>query len=448
MSALALAFLLAADPQPKQPPPPATLKPSAEATTPGTPKAHAEEFVAAMVKNDFQAATKHFDANVTKALSSPDKVRAIWETITKQAGAYEKTTGSRTEVSGDHLIVFVGVKFAKGPLEMRLTMDKAGKIAGIAVGPPPVPYTYPPYVNRDAYEETAVVVGKGTEWELPGTLSKPKGMGPFAGVVLLQGSGPQDRDETIRANKPFKDLAGGLATRGVAVLRFDKRTLVYGAKLQKVPITIDDEVTNDARAAIALLRKTPGIDPTKVYVVGHSLGAMLAPKIASLEPNLAGFVAMAGGTRPLEDIILDQFEFLTSLQGGNEQAKAQLAKIKEQVARAKSSGLSTTTPTSELPLGAPASYWLSLRGYSPTTTAEKLSCRMLILHGDRDYQVTQADYAGWEKSLFSKPSALLKRFPDLNHLFMKGQGKATPAEYEKQGHVAEEVIDTIANWAK
>jgi pimeloyl-ACP methyl ester carboxylesterase len=455
MTALALALALAANPQQPAPPkantnPQQPALPKANADPqPSAQKANAEAFVAAMSRGEFDAAMRDLDANIAKQINA-DKVRELWDTVIRQVGAFEKVTGSRTEPSGEHVIVAVGVKFAKSAVDFRMTMDKAGKIAGIRIASAPVPYAPPDYVNADTFVEDAVVVGKGTPYELPGTLSKPKAASPtarVAAVVLVHGSGPHDRDETIRGNRPFKDLAWGLASRGVAVLRYDKRTMVHGARVVKEPMTIDAEVTDDARAAVALLRKTPGVDPAKVFVLGHSLGGMMAPRIASLEPGLAGFIVMAGGTRPLEDIIVEQFEYITSLSKTPE-AQAELAKVKEQVARVKNPGLRPETPAADLPLNTPASYWLSLRGYAPAEIASKLTCRMLILHGDRDYQVSAADFGGWEGQLFSKPSATLKRFPNLNHLFMAGKGKATPMEYEQSGHVAKEVIEVIANWVR
>jgi len=125
-----------------------------------------------------------------------------------------------------------------------------------------------------------------------------------------------------------------------------------------------------------------------------------------------------------------------------------LPKMKEQLARVKDPKLLAEMPDSEKPMGMPAKYWISLRTLDPAPTAGKLNCRVLVLQADRDYQVTLEDFALFEKALAGKPKATLKRFANLNHLFMEGTGKATPAEYEKTGHVARDVIDTIADWIK
>src|SRR4051794_36392117 len=147
---------------------------------------------------------------------------------------------------------------------------------------------------QNHFTEEPVVVGSG-EWALPGTLTLPTGTGPFPAVVLVHGSGPHDRDETIGPNKPFRDLAWGLATRGIAVLRYEKRTKEHGAKFVKEnTYTLRSEVIDDVRAAVALLRSHRSVDPKRIFVAGHSQGAVAAPRVAELEPGLGGVILLAG----------------------------------------------------------------------------------------------------------------------------------------------------------
>ncbi len=427
-----LAALLAADP------------------VPGDLDARAQKFVAALSRGEFEAIVADFDAAMLKALPAT-KLKTIWEAVTQRFGAFQKPTGTRTETKGKFEVVYVTCQFANGPLDVRLVFDAEKKVSGLQFLPPrpAVEYKSPAYVRPDSFQDKEVVVGAGTEWDLPGTLTLPQGAGPFPAVVLLHGSGPHDRDESIGPNKPFRDIAEGLASRGIAVLRFEKRTRHHAAKMADAPITVREEVLDDALAAINLLRKTPGIDPKRVYVLGHSLGALMAPKLATLDPQLAGIIVMAGPTRPLVDVLIDQLAYVGSLQGEQDTAaKEQIAKLKEQAARLKGSDLTPQTPAKDLPFGVPAAYWLSFRGYDPAAVAAKSKVPVLILHGDRDYQVTRADYEGWEKALSGKPHATLKHYPTLNHLFMEGEGKATPAEYEKAGHVAPVVVADIGDWIK
>jgi fermentation-respiration switch protein FrsA (DUF1100 family) len=235
------------------------------------------------------------------------------------------------------------------------------------------------------------------------------------------------------------------------VLRYDKRTLVMAKKLTKAPddFTLKEETVDDATSAVRLLAKQKEIDPKRIFVLGHSLGAFAAPRIAREALEVAGLILLAGNSRPLEDLVVEQVEYVLSLQAEtSDKQKDSLEKLKKQAERVKDANLSRDTPAGELPFGGPASYWLDLRKYDPAAAAAGLKQPMLILQGERDYQVSMADFAGWKKALADRKDVRLKSYPKLNHLFMEGEGKAKPAEYEKAGHAAAEVIDDIAEWIK
>jgi len=324
------------------------------------------------------------------------------------------------------------------------------KVSGFWIKPAEKPasaYEAPAYVKPEAFADSEVKVGTG-EWQLPGTLAKPKGAGPFPAVVLVAGSGPHDRDESIGPNRPFRDLGWGLASRGIATLRFDKRTFAHQAKMAAHPdeVDIDQEYVLDACAAVALLRQTPGIDPKRVLVLGHSQGGTMLPRIAQHCPEVAGLIGLAAGFRPLEDIVIEQTEYLLSLKGPiDAEGKAKLDELRQIAARVKDPKLSTSTPSKDL-MGLPARYWLSLREYSIPKTAAAVRQPALMLQGARDYQVTSADFDLWKKAFAGKAQVTFKLYPDLNHLFMEGTGKSTPSEYDHAGHVKAEVVEDIAAW--
>jgi len=366
------------------------------------------------------------------------------------------------EEQGAFQIVYVVCQFGETVLDAKVVFDKAGQIAGLFFAPTlglddeSRLYSIPDYANLDGIEEVEVVVGSG-DWELPGTLTLPlTDDAPFPAVVLVHGSGASDRDESIGPNKPFQDLAWGLASQGVAVLRYDKRTLVYAEALASMEdITVQAESIDDALAAVTLLREDERIDPDRIFVVGHSLGGMLAPRIAAADPNIAGIVVMAGNTRPLEDVILAQVRYLFELNGSlTESEQQQLMILEQQVNSVKAPELSDKTPQAALPLGVPASYWLDLRDYDPAATVAALSVPVLVLQGGRDYQVTaEEDYPGWQDALATHENADLRLYLGLNHLFMEladveDEAKASPDEYERPGNVASYVVDDIANWVQ
>lgn len=413
--------------------------------------ATAAALVDALAKGDYSAAGKKFDAAMQKALPT-DKRKSLWETLVKQVGSYQKRTGTRVEASGKYDVVVLTCQFEKAALDVRIVFDSDKQVTGLFFRPAKGAYDFkpPPYARPESYREEKVVVGSGG-WALPGTLTLPKGNGPFPVAVLVHGSGPHDRDETIGPNKPFRDLAWGLASQGVAVLRYEKRTHEHAARMAalKDSLTLKEETIDDALAAVAELRKHKGIAAGQIFVIGHSLGAMVAPQIATRDRGIAGLVLLAGNARPLEDVILDQISYIKSLNGKLlDKDREELDELKKQIARVKDAKLSADTPATELPLGAPAAYWLALRAYDQTATASRLTLPMLIIQGERDYQVTMDDFKAWKKALASHRNVTFRSYPKLNHLFMEGEGKAKPAEYDKAGHVSRELVDDLAAWIK
>jgi dienelactone hydrolase len=402
-----------------------------------------------LAARDFQAAAGPF-AEALRAAAPPDKLAGIWTAIQSQMGAFKRRTGVRTEKQGLYDVAFVTVAFAHSTADFKVVVDDQGRIAGFFIVPPrksadTVPDSDPPaaYVHKEAFREREVTVGSG-EWALPGTLTMPVGPGPFPALVLVPGSGPNDRDETVERNKPFRDLAWGLASRGVAVLRYEKRTRQYAARLAGVKdFTVHQETVDDSAAAADLLRHTEGIDPKRVFVLGHSLGGMLIPRIGARDPRLAGLIVLAGAAKPLEDIILQQVAYLDAADGQvTDEEKSRFESLRAEVARVKALKPGDTGTA----LGAPDSYWLDLRGYDPPEAAKGLKEPLLILQGERDYQVTMDNFAAWKKALAGRPGVTFKTYPKLNHLFMTGEGKSLPVDYETPGHVAEPVIVDIAGW--
>ena len=433
---LCLSWLLFVQPLLAQPP--MLAKPKA-------PTEIAVRFLDQLAAGNYQAATAGF-TEAMKEAAPPEKLAEIWTGLQGQLGPYRKRTGVRTEKQGLYDVVFATTEFERSAADLKVVVDEDGRVAGFFIVPPrPPEYEPPSYVNQGAFREREVTVGSG-EWAVPGTLAMPVGQGPFPAVVLVHGSGPNDRDETVAAARPFRDLAWGLASRGIAVLRYEKSTRQHGARLGAIPnFTVRQETVDDAVAAAALLRGTEGIDPGRVYVLGHSLGAMLVPRIGEKDPKIAGFIVMAGAARPLEDIILEQVTYVAGLDGTvtGEETK-QIEELRQEIAKVKALQPGATGSV----LSAPASYWLDLKGYNPPEAAKALSRPLLVLQGERDYQVTLDNFEAWKKALGDRKDVTFKSYPRLNHLFIEGEGQSGPAEYQKPGHVAEAVVADIAGWIK
>jgi dipeptidyl aminopeptidase/acylaminoacyl peptidase len=206
--------------------------------------------------------------------------------------------------------------------------------------------------------------------------------------------------------------------------------------------TVKQETVDDAVAAAVLLRSTPRIDPRRVVVLGHSLGGMLIPRIAADAPQAAGFIVMAGAARSLDQAMLEQARYLAQLDGSVTSLEQQAIDQMEK----QQAAVQALTPNSPPVGNIPATYWLDLRGYDPPTAAKAITRPLLVLQGERDYQVTPAEYARWQSALAGSRTATFHLYPGLNHLFITGTGPASPAEYSTPGHVAEDVIRDIVAW--
>jgi hypothetical protein len=247
----------------------------------------------------------------------------------------------------------------------------------------------------------------------------------------------------------FKDLAWGLASRGIAVLRYDKRTFVHRKRIAtgKMPLDFDDETVDDAVAAAGLLRARPEVDGGRVFVLGHSLGGMLAPRIAAHAKGLAGVIILAGNTRPIPELVVEQITYLSKLDGKVEAAESrEIAAARAFREAARSERLQPDAELTLLGSKTKGKYWLALREYDPAEAAAALALPMFIAQGGRDYQVTLKDFAGWKGALGRRPNVTYKHYPRLNHLFVVGDGKSSPAEYEQAGHVDARLVADLARW--
>ena len=371
----------------------------------------------------------------------------VWKSVEEMVGKFVRIDRKLTIVEHGFSVVYVGCEFEGALLDARIVFDQNARILEFVFLPyvERRGYRIPEYVDLGSFEEFECVIGEG-KWRLPATLSLPKGEGPFPAVVLVPGSGPVDRDVTQGPNKPFRDIAWGLASKGIAVLRFDKRTKVYPEECAKIlnEFTVREELVEDAMAAIEYLRKHDKVDRNRIYLLGHSLGGTMAPRIALETRELAGLILLAPAARGFYLVnLLRQVEYLFSLDGVvDEDEERQLRELAEQIERIRRREIGE----SEIVFGASKVYWEDLLDYDPIETARSLEVPILILQGTRDYQVTVEDFLLWKEGLKDKPNVAFMLFEGLNHLFIFGEGLPTPFEYYQPGNVSPEVVEDIAWW--
>ncbi len=254
----------------------------------------------------------------------------------------------------------------------------------------------------------------------------------------------------------FLDIARGLAAQGVAVLRYDKRSKARpqdyadGGRFAG-NLTIDTETTDDAVAALQSLKAQPGIDGKRLFVLGHSQGGMMAPRIAAHSAQAGtpvdGLILMAAPARKLLDILVEQNRRLAVLddQHTSDEEAAAIAKLVAQVKAVRAGG---EVAAEDSPMKQPADYWRSTDAVDPVAEAQADDLPMLVLQGARDIQVVDADWQAWKGGLHDNDKVTFKLYPALNHLGIAGDGEGSLAEYSTPGHVDAQLIDDVAAWVK
>ena len=393
----------------------------------------------------YEDATRHFDARMATALPATT-IRQLWSTLLPaKVGAFTSSDAPASTRAGDLEVVQTPLHFSNGGLMMRVTCQPDGSIGGLYFLPLPATGGPAPTAALPDGIHARPLDVPSPAGRLPGMLTLPDGKGPFPAAVLLAGSGPNDMDETIGPNKPLRDIALGLARAGIASLRYDKRTRVHAAELAGQPITVDQEVTDDALAALRTLRAQPQVDPLRVFVLGHSLGAMMAPRVARRDGHLAGAVLLAAPERMNLDLVLRQMRYIRHLDGSHVAVDRAIAEAED--ARARLAHADPRHPPPGNVFHAPAAYWLSLRDYDAIDTARRIRTPLLVLQGMADYQVAPArEFAAWQKAFRGSQRVTLHAYPGLGHLFMPAGTPPGPADYGHPGHVDAAVIHDIARW--
>lgn len=347
-----------------------------------------------------------------------------------------------TQLFNEGTLVVFYTKFEQGYANVRIVIDKHDKIAQFLIQPtaPPEPMI-PPYADPELFEEKEISIGKDP-WILKGYVTLPKEANNFPIAVLVPGSGPSDRDETVGPNKIFRDIAWGLSAHGIAVLRYDKRTYTYGEEISELAsITIEEEYITDALEAIEKASEIPGV--SSIYIIGHSMGAGLAPYIALRNNKVSGIIMLAPPARQLAELSLSQTRYLAPVTGISE---LQLRITETFFTKLINHELPPDTPING---GVTAAYYYDADRYLTIPALEKISIPVLILQGEEDFQVTmKEDFFAIKNKFEARSNFTFKSFPGLNHLFLETEPGVQHSvnDYYKAGFVSEEVIEAMANW--
>jgi uncharacterized protein len=411
----------------------------------------------ALMRADFAGASGQLAPELAAKLDA-GKLKQTWNGLQGQAGAYVSHAASQNLFLDNAPVVVMPLRFAKAPLDMLVSCDGQGQVSALHFMPPEIvavvaqktaSRAVQTHVQADGVRVSPLGVPTPAG-PLHGALTLPAGHGPFPAVVLVAGSGAQDMDETLGPNKPFRDIANALAREGVASLRYDKRPYDYPKSWSdKSGPVIDAEVTEDAVTAARLLARQKPVDPQRVFVLGHSLGAMMAPRVGQRDPQLAGLVLMASSARRILDVMEQQTREQTLKAGGS---AADAAQAVQPIAKEKKL-LAAASPGQVAPQGdfegQPQGYWVSWSRVDPVADAKALSMPMLIVQGGSDFQVSPTrDFARWKQVLAGRPQVAFHLYPGLSHLFMPAGKTGTLVDYGTPGHVDAQVLGDIAAWIK
>jgi alpha/beta superfamily hydrolase len=381
-------------------------------------------------EGDFEAAHRVLAPSVRDQIS-PGGLASAWDSEVGDVGAFRGTARVDRGTDRGYDVLVVRAQFEAGVVNVRVVFDGAA-VAGLQFAAASGEYSPPSYADESVFSEREVTLDSPA-CGLGATLTTPEG-GAEAGVVLVHGSGPNDRDGTIGPNRPLQDLAWGLASEGVAVLRYDKRT--YACDVETDELGFGPLVVDDALAALDRIRAETEVgDPA---VVGHSLGAYAAPRIAREDGDAAAFL-LAAPSRPLYELVPDQVRYLANRDGEVTDAERERLESAEATADRLADGDYEDGGFAWGP-----AFWRDVADYDPVAVAEELDRPVYALQGGRDYQVSPSeDFPAWRDALGDDRTRL---YDDLNHLFVAGEGDPGPAEYARPGNVAEAVVDDLAGW--
>ncbi len=399
----------------------------------------------ALIKGEYEKAFNLFNAKMKQALPQ-DKLEMAVMQVRVQYGKFEKIADEK-EVSPETFDF--SVKCRKGVRVFRISVDQELKIQGLFFLPD---YSYARTAKVNYLDETRFAeenISCGKKKPLPGTLCVPSKMASrFPVALLISGSGPSDRDETVGANKVFRDLAHGLAYYGIASLRYDKITRVYPID-DPVNFTQKEEVIDPALEWIRLLKAHAKVDPSKIFFIGHSQGASLLPRLLSVTSGIRGAVLMAGNVTPVHELIYNQSVYLYGLEGKvSPQNQKYLEMLKQNVDYINHPDFEPKASEIYSYRNISKAYLLDEIKNRPSQFVASLSLPLLVINGKRDYQVPVSEFEEWRKILQGCPDISFKLYDSLNHLFIEGRrpGLSTPQEYEIPGHVSEEVLKDISDW--
>ncbi len=401
------------------------------------------------VQENFNAIYKEFDYEMSRSLTA-EQLEATWGQIQMMFGSPIETKEKSIGKVNSLIVVRMPIVTDKSALVLSVSFDSLDQVAGLFLSPGKISYTPPDYVNPEKFEERKLNFG-GKNFLGTGILTLPISNTPKKLVIIVPGSGPVDKDLSIGPNKIYKDLAWGLACNGIAVFRYDKRTLNYQKKLLEndsinEKFTIESEYLSDLKDILSQLKGRAAINPNQIYILGHSQGGYLIPYFHQKLKGIAGYISLAGTLREIPELAIEQIHYLSSIDSSQNAEEERMDEVLKRMQNSCSTHIKNAKSNQDVLPPYTLNYWKYLAYYQPQKMVQKIKQPILVLQGERDYQVTMKDFQTWKNCLQNKSNVTYQSFSGLNHLFLKGEGAPNPAEYMQPNNVSVEVIEAITKW--
>lgn len=412
-------------------------------------ESNALSFADKLITGDYENIVSTFSLEMKTSLPK-ESLQTAWESTIAESGAFLDIETTKKESTEDYEIVTVFCQFKNNGVSVRIVYNDQFEVSGLYFNyyDPGTAINLP-----EGIKEQSIIVGENTTFPLKGKITSSKKETSEIAVVLVHGSGPQDMDSTIFTNKPFRDIAWGLASYGIDVLRYNKRTYSHGASLSKddlATLTVEQETIEDAILAANLLQEK---GYKHIFLIGHSLGGMLSMRIETESDGLfSGIIMLASSPRTLIDIIIDQNEdYIATLtlekdkKEGNKIVKDEKNKLLA-INDWNQKQLKENTI-----FGLTGNYVKDLLTFDTAQLASNINKPVLVLQGAKDFQIyADKDFPLWKEALAHNKNAEFILYDNLNHLFMLSQGESagTIEEYKISSTVDQKVIEDMSNFIK
>lgn len=413
--------------------------------------ADANQLVEELAAGNFSGAKKNHKYGFVMGLLTGQKtLKTIWNSLLTQHGDYVAIYEYEYKEEAGFDNIIIKVAFHNKSIDFKVTYAKGTlKISGLhyslnadkpALAGAPVPEV-PDGVAEINFEFDSHGL------KIPAILAYPEGESPYPLVILVHGSGPNNSDESVGNQAPFRDIAWGLAQQGIAVLRYDKRTLVYLESFDENS-TVEQETVEDAISAAVYAQKIPEIMTNKIFILGHSLGGMMIPRIAEEATEACGFIMMAASVTPLHELMVEQYEYIFNLDGKlSLKERISLAQAKKMSKNVSGLTEDSNKKSGDL-FGISPAYWLYLNDYDVLERVQAIDKPLLVIQGESDYQVPMGDFEALGSVLKGKDNVTLISYPGLGHLMTQAGDPPSPDDYYEELTVDQQVIADIAEFVK